>query len=342
MLRGGCPLSRIISFESEFFGDSEKHLVGWVETEQEYKAFRISSEGKVEYGDASPKKNYRNYSHFVGVQGKFDPYQRFLESPIPLSDFSYSYLLEVKRKFDSIQDYGGTSSGNFGHAGRPGKTGGSAPTRKLRKDMTKEEKAADIARTTAEKWARNGAFISDHDALSARISKDFDTSEEAKVLYLIDQTGFRVGGERIRGKNQVFGASTLRPDHIKLGENGQIGFYFLGKKSVQQDHEIMDQKLADVLSTRLNQQRLFNSNSDKVLDYLKGISNNKYLVKDFRTYVATDYASALVQSSPKPTTTKQKKALVKQICTDVSKVLGNTPGMAKGAYINPVVWKELE
>lgn len=242
---------------------------------------------------------------------------------------------EVKKKNEvSNNELDLYRSGNFGHGGRPGKVGGSAKTRA---QMSSEELKADIASTTEAKWTRNVAFTKEHAKLMGRINKDFDSSEEAKVLYLISQTGFRVGGERIRGKNQVFGASTLRPEHVTIA-NGIIGFNFLGKKSVQQDLEIFDLKLSEVLQGRMGQDRIFDTNSDKVLKYMKSISDGKYLVKDFRTYVATEAAHAAASAFPVPSTKKQKNAYIKQISTKVSSILGNTPSMAKNSYINPKVW----
>ena len=170
-----------------------------------------------------------------------------------------------------------------------------------------------------------------------RIEKDFNKSDEAKVLYLINQTGFRVGGQGQPGKHQVYGASTLKSEHIKIDGN-KITFNFQGKKNVTQNHTITNGKMANFLETRLSETKIFKTNDTKIRKYLKEISGKNYLVKDFRTYVATISAKALVDKMPTPITKADKARIVKFVSEQVSKILGNTPSMAKSSYIDPSVW----
>lgn len=236
----------------------------------------------------------------------------------------------------------GRGKGNWGHSGRPKKVGGSGP-RKTRAQMTPEEKAADIKRCTDEKWERVAEFGKDHKSIMSQIKKDFNKSEEAKVLFLINRTGFRVGGEKQVGENVVYGASTLLSKQVKV-KGSEVSFNFLGKHSIKQSHTINDAKIAVMIQKKQKnirpKDRLFDTNEGKVLRYLKKTSGKEYLVKDLRTHFATRSAAKIVKSMPKPKSIAQAKKDRMKVCTAVSSMLGNTPNMAKNSYINPNVWKK--
>ncbi len=70
-----------------------------------------------------------------------------------------------------------------------------------------------------------------------RIQADLSSSEGKKRMvatacYLIDALGLRVGDEKDEDEADTVGATTLRPEHIKLHDNGVAEFRFLGKDSV--------------------------------------------------------------------------------------------------------------
>ncbi len=54
----------------------------------------------------------------------------------------------------------------------------------------------------------------------------------ATACYLIDALGLRVGDEKDEDEADTVGATTLRPEHVKLHDNGVAEFRFLGKDSV--------------------------------------------------------------------------------------------------------------
>jgi len=194
-------------------------------------------------------------------------------------------------------------------------------------------------RNDAKKFNRLKSFSMDFPALTARIGQDLDSSEEAKVLYLISKTGFRVGGEGDTGaEKQAYGASTLLASHVSV-EGHKVQFNFVGKKGVAQSHSIEDPKI--VAMVRGKKGKLFDTNSGQVRTYLKSISGGKdYKVKDFRTYIATSIA--LVEAGklvpPPPKTEKEKNNKIMQVAKVVAARLGNTPQMARDSYIDPAVF----
>ncbi len=55
----------------------------------------------------------------------------------------------------------------------------------------------------------------------------------ATACYLIDTLCLRVGDEKEADEADTVGATTLRPEHVRIGDNGVVEFHFLGKDSVE-------------------------------------------------------------------------------------------------------------
>lgn len=76
------------------------------------------------------------------------------------------------------------------------------------------------------------------DAVRERIQQDLTSPNPrtrmiATACYLIDQLCLRVGDEKEADEADTVGATTLRPEHVTLCENGEVEFKFLGKDSVE-------------------------------------------------------------------------------------------------------------
>jgi DNA topoisomerase-1 len=190
------------------------------------------------------------------------------------------------------------------------------------------------------KFNRLRDFTKAYKGMRTQIDKDFDESPEAQCLYLIAKTGFRIGSSKETGaKVKAYGASTLTVDHISI-DGDIINFDFTGKKGVHQKHEIVDAKLAKMLSTK-KEGLLFETNGAKIHKYLESLNpEQKFEVKDFRTYVATSTALSSVSSMEAPRTKAEYIKSVNKVCKTVSEKLGNSPDMAKKSYIDPTVFKE--
>jgi DNA topoisomerase-1 len=95
-----------------------------------------------------------------------------------------------------------------------------------------------------------------HDALEAvraRIQADL-TSPDARrrmiamACYLIDALCLRVGDEKDPDEADTVGATTLRPEHVLMGEGGVVEWKFLGKDSVAWHKKLtLPQQVLDVL-----------------------------------------------------------------------------------------------
>ena len=193
------------------------------------------------------------------------------------------------------------------------------------------------------KFKRLKKFSAMHKDIMSRIDNDLEKSDEAKVLKLINETGFRVGGDKDTGaEKQAYGASTLLWEHVKISGD-TVEFNFTGKKGVSQSHIVKNKEIANLFGERGEDgERVFNTNASNVLKYLKGISDSDIKTKDFRTYVATSTGLKAMKNMKPPKTEKERQSAIMKVAEIVSKKLGNTPKMAKDSYIDPTIFKKWE
>ena len=69
-------------------------------------------------------------------------------------------------------------------------------------------------------------------------SNDLLRQKIATVCYLIDKLKLRVGDEKDKDEADTVGATTLRPQHVKIMSNDLVKFDFLGKDSVRWQKDV--------------------------------------------------------------------------------------------------------
>jgi DNA topoisomerase-1 len=171
----------------------------------------------------------------------------------------------------------------------------------------------------------------------------------AAVVQLLDDTLMRVGNAEYARLNESFGATTIRNDHVRV-RGGTVLFTFRGKSGKLHELKVVDRRLARIVGRcqALPGQELFgyvdddgmarDVGSQDVNEYLREISGDDRLsAKDLRTLGGTVLAAqALAEADPPGSTTEAKTAIagaVKRVAAD----LGNTPAVARSAYIHPAV-----
>jgi DNA topoisomerase IB len=175
----------------------------------------------------------------------------------------------------------------------------------------------------------------------------------AAMVRLLDLGHLRVGGDESaqRAEDPSFGLTTLRPEHVR-GKGGCMLLEFTGKSGIPHTVSVGDgevcQVLRDLRRRRRDSDRLFayyegkrwhEVHADDVNDYLRDAGMT---AKDFRTWHGTAKAAAvLAEKGPQPTKTARKKAVAAAM-KDVSEVLGNTPAVARSAYVDPRVVEKFE
>ena len=121
-------------------------------------------------------------------------------------------------------------------------------------------------------------------------AEDLKRRKLATVSYLIDALKLRVGDEKDKDEADTVGATTLRPEHIKIRDNGHVVFDFLGKDSVRwyKEVELPQQVVENLKEFMANaQSSIFEGvRSDRVNEFLSEVVPG-LSAKVFRTYHAS-------------------------------------------------------
>jgi hypothetical protein len=91
-------LTRIVQIDK-----NGEEFSGFVELETMYKGFRTHGEQVVYQTFEYMKKDYRSYTHFAGVIGKFDPYCFFLAKPILIKSVTRAALEQVWENVQKLE-----------------------------------------------------------------------------------------------------------------------------------------------------------------------------------------------------------------------------------------------
>ncbi|QLY34278.1 DNA topoisomerase IB [Nocardia huaxiensis] len=176
----------------------------------------------------------------------------------------------------------------------------------------------------------------------------------AVAIALLDSGVFRVGGEEYAESHGTHGAATLLRAHARVADD-EIRFDYPAKGSIQQQVTVRDRLLAKVIrallgspagSARLlvhrNGRGYREVRADDVNARFRELTGPEFSVKDLRTWQATALAAADFATSPRPASIRGRRAVIKQVMTDVAEVLGNTPAVARASYVDPRVVRAYE
>lgn len=175
-------------------------------------------------------------------------------------------------------------------------------------------------------------------------SRDPKTKELSTIMALVHNTGLRPGSTKDTKANvQAYGATTLEGRHVVQTKEG-VMLKFTAKKGVNVEIPVTDKKIvADLMKRKKSsgpKNRLYNVEDNDLRNYSKGLGEVN--PKDFRTVKGTTTAMQAAAKMKPAKTEAEYKRMVKEIATQVSKVLGNTPAIALKSYINPIVFNALK
>jgi DNA topoisomerase-1 len=181
--------------------------------------------------------------------------------------------------------------------------------------------------------------------------------DEVRVLAcsvrLLDLGLFRIGGEEYAEQGGGLGLSTLHKDHVSL-RDGAIVFDYPAKSGVRRVHEVRDPDSLEVIRALKRRRgggpqllayrdgrRWTAVHSEDINDYIKRNLGDGFSAKDFRTWNATVMAAVSVSVAAghdRAKTKTARKRVVDGAVRQVAELLGNTPAVARRAYIDPRVF----
>jgi DNA topoisomerase IB len=77
--------------------------------------------------------------------------------------------------------------------------------------------------------------------------------------------------------------------------------------------------------------------STEINEYVKELAGEGFSAKDFRTWSGTVLAAVALARAEPPGSERARKRAVSAAVTEVAEFLGNTPAVARSAYIDPRV-----
>ncbi|MCE5287803.1 MAG: DNA topoisomerase IB [Nocardiaceae bacterium] len=177
---------------------------------------------------------------------------------------------------------------------------------------------------------------------------------EAVAIDLLDRGVFRVGGETYAEENGTHGVATLLRSHVRVSGD-RIRFDFTAKGGIQHRSEISDHLLAAAIrslkrspstSERLlvyrDGDQFRELHADDINERIHELTGCTCTAKDFRTWHGTVMAAATFAEQDRPTSKRGMQSVQRRVMEEVAQLLGNTPAIAKGSYVDPRVIRAYE
>ena len=169
----------------------------------------------------------------------------------------------------------------------------------------------------------------------------------AAVVRLLELTLIRVGNDEYARLNRSFGLTTLRDRHATV-DGSAITFRFRGKSGRLHEVGLSDRRLAAVVRRcrDLPGRELFqyvgpegvpvDIASDDVNAYLSAIAPG-ITAKEFRTWAGTVLAYRALRAIGKGSSDRERQRNIAVAIRETAHRLGNTPAVARQAYVHPAV-----
>lgn len=177
----------------------------------------------------------------------------------------------------------------------------------------------------------------------------------AVAVRLLDLGYFRIGNDVYTDTNGSFGLTTMRKEHVTK-RGSKLTFCFVGKSGIEHSIEIDDEPVITVLDVMRRRRgggdellawkdgsKWRDLDSTQVNTYVREVTGMEATAKDFRTWHATVLAALALAETEEPGETKaSRKRAVSGAMKEVAEFLGNTPALARSAYVDPRVIEAYE
>jgi DNA topoisomerase I len=135
---------------------------------------------------------------------------------------------------------------------------------------------------------------------------------------------------------QTYGLTTLLKEHVLL-DGITTYLNFVGKKSVENEFEILNHRITFGLRQLMNEghgTRVFNISDYELNKFIKSEIGEQFSAKDFRCMRANLYASEFIDTEMTSYNKKGEfKRDLKRLYEHVAAKLNNTPGVCKRSYV---------
>lgn len=207
------------------------------------------------------------------------------------------------------------------------------------------------------KFRRMVMFARGMPRLRRAIAADLDGSGPSRqrvlacAVRLLDIGLFRIGSEEYADQGGGLGLTTIRKEHVTI--EGAVALFDYPAKGGVRRLQTLDDPVCVKLVRQLRRR---NGGDEQLLAYREGRSwvavgaddVNTYLkerlgddfsAKDFRTWNATVLAAAAVAANGRTASSKTaRQRAIREAVRMVAEVLGNTPAVARRAYIDPRIF----
>lgn len=207
-----------------------------------------------------------------------------------------------------------------------------------------------------EKFVRSIEFACRLPTVRRLVTRDLKQQLDARkrslaaAVRLMDRAGLRVGGAQYAEENGSFGATTLQRRHVRV-DGQHVHLMFRGKSAGIWDVHLVDPLLGSYFDSvpyaprrgpalsypsTQGRRKIWHPIADtEVNTYLGQIAGRGYTAKDFRTWQGTVVAALALARSRRPGVSSPEA--ISAAIQEASVWLHNTPAVAKGSYVNPLV-----
>jgi DNA topoisomerase IB len=214
---------------------------------------------------------------------------------------------------------------------------------RVERDQEKHDRAVELAKLLPRLRERVAEDLAGDDLGRDRVL--------AAALRLLERGLFRVGGERYTTENASFGLATLLKRHVRVS-HGELVFDYPAKSGRRRKITIADPDLVPVvqalkrrrgggpelLAYKDERGRWTDIRSGDVNDYLQAVVGEGFSSKDLRTWLGTVLAAvALAAEGPAGDSEAARRRHEAHAVQQVAHQLGNTPAVARRAYVDPRV-----
>ncbi|HEY5336139.1 MAG TPA: DNA topoisomerase IB [Mycobacteriales bacterium] len=181
----------------------------------------------------------------------------------------------------------------------------------------------------------------------------------AAAARLLDLGFFRIGSEQYEEENGTFGLTTLHRRHVSVTD-GRVTFDYIAKSGQRRMTSVADPAVLEVVEVlrrrRFGPEHLLACkdgrrwralDADDVNTYLRdtivGDADLDVSAKDFRTWHGTVLMAVALAVNEHPTNEAASTRMLARAYAEVAFYLGNTPAVARSAYVDPRVvdlWRD--